>query len=304
MTQRVSTNLGVLLLLATCAVTDGRARASVITVDTPNAPGVVDVQAVRVSITVIDVATGKGTEATLGPATGELNIVKGMAIKDKATTIATALGKLANVKTATVVGNTIQVVGQKDSTAGLKDPQRFVGVEVLKDTTQEPKAKVTDSVKGVDPPEVAVVGYSGRLSGVDGTGAEAVYQATLGDSDFTALSNLTYSTVLEDSIKSGMSLLDTLVVDTYDMLKIDLTTSLKADLFLDLPDDQVFFLFPGTPTDPFAGSYTSDATAASLYGAMSTSVTAVPELPTWALIAGGFLSLAMLIRGRPRPMLA
>jgi hypothetical protein len=130
-----------------------------------------------------------------------------MAIKDKATTIATALDKLANVKTATVVGNTVEVVGQKDSTAGLKDPQRFVGVVVAKDTTQEPKAMVTDGVKGIDPPEVAVVGYSGSLSGEDGTGAEAVYQATLGDSDFTASSNLTYGTVLEDSIKSGMSLL-------------------------------------------------------------------------------------------------
>jgi hypothetical protein len=168
-----------------------------------------------------------------------------MAIKDKATTIATALGKLANVKTATVVGNTVEVVGQKDSTAGLKDPQRFVGVVVAKDTTQEPKAMVTDSVKGVDPPEVAVVGYSGSLSGEDGTGAEAVYQATLGDSDFSASSNLTYGTVLEDSIKSGMSLLDTLVTDTYDMLKADLATSLKSDLFLDLPDDQAVLFIPG-----------------------------------------------------------
>jgi hypothetical protein len=207
MKQRLSRNVGVLSLLAMCTIVDGRASASVITVDTPNAAGVINVQAVRVTVAVIDAATGKGVVGAIGPTTGELDIAKGMAIKDKATTTATALGKLANVKTATVVGNTVEVVGQKDSTAGLKDPQRFVGVVVAKDTTQEPKAMVTDSVKGVDPPEVAVVGYSGSLSGEDGTGAEAVYQATLGDSDFTASSNLTYGTVLEDSIQSGMSLL-------------------------------------------------------------------------------------------------
>jgi hypothetical protein len=67
MKQRLSRNVGVLSLLAMCTIVDGRASASVITVDTPNAAGVINVQAVRVTVAVIDAATGKGSSALLGP---------------------------------------------------------------------------------------------------------------------------------------------------------------------------------------------------------------------------------------------
>ena len=290
MAPSVSKIVGLLLLWpAMCTLTSGRASAGVITIDTPGQNGAVVVQAFTQRQTVF---FGDGTyiQKTIGPDTGDITVNAGMAIADKAKKVADAVGKLPNVTTAKVNGNTVEVTG------------KFIGIKVS-DSSAEPKGSYKNNKVG-DPPGMswtAFVGFSGSLSGVDANGAEAVYQASLGDNDFTTMSNLPYSTILADSMRTGMSLLDTLVVDTYDMLKSDLSSSLQSDLYIDLPDHEIAFLFLSTPLDPFAGDYASDTTTVSSYGVGLTTV--IPEPSTLALTAVGLLGLTLLVR-RQRTLFA
>ena len=116
------------------------------------------------------------------------------------------------------------------------------------------------------------------------------------------LSDLTYDQVLADSILSGKSLLDTLVIDTFNMLKENLPTALQPDLLMDPADNEIAFIYPSAATDPFAGNYASDTTTAAIFAVTDATVT-VPEPSTLALMTLGLLGLTSLARRQRQPWL-
>ena len=124
-----------------------------------------------------------------------------------------------------------------------------------------------------------LIGYDTDLSGLDANGAISTFTASIGYAGLTDTVTLSFNQLSAPTV-------DALTTDIFNQLSQGLPASLRSDLSLDLLNDQILFNFPGSQTDYFVQSVTTD-TGVELSGGLAYSV---PLPSTVSLVGAGLIA--------------
>lgn len=161
-------------------------------------------------------------------------------------------------------------------------------IVISKDKTheREGKSSLNAPIPGAGP-LLAEIDYHGLLTGLDENGNNSTFTASLGFTGFTDTATVSFSSLSEPTV-------DGVATSIYEQLLLGLPSSLKQNLFLDLPLDEITFTFPGYQTNYFVSNASTDTGVELTFGLVST----IPEPASMALLALGSVSLGFIGRKR------